>query len=96
MPGRASESIDAVLGPLWQQTGAQLVAHLDAQAFETWIAPSRLLAVEADTAVLGTPNVFVRDMIATHYRTAVEAALRIVFGRPLVLELVIGTSIGLP
>ena len=92
-PGSATEPRDTTLGPLWQQADAHLAAQLDPEAFETWIAPSRLLAVEGDTAVLGTPNVFVRDMIATHYRPVVEGALRVVFGRPLVLELVIGTSL---
>lgn len=84
------------LAATWTEVLDQLAAQLDAEALAIWLAPSRLLVLEHDTAVLGTPNVFVRDAIETHYRTVVEAAVRAVVGRPLLVELVIGTTLALP
>ncbi len=68
-----------------------MARQFDQEAYRTWIGVSRLLLIEGDAAVLSTPNVFVRDVIERDYRTAVEAALREVSGRPLALQVVIGT-----
>ncbi len=96
MPSAAVTLADDLLDPVWQQALALLQAQLDPAGFATWIAPSRLLVLEGETAVLGTPNVFVRDELAAHYRTLVEATVGQVLGRPITLEVVIGTSLALP
>ena len=96
VPGRAVTPADGGLDPVWQQALTVLQAQLAADSFTTWIQPSRLLLLEGETAVLGTPNVFVRDELAAHYRTLVEATVGQVLGRPITLELVIGTARALP
>jgi hypothetical protein len=96
VPTDAVVPADELLTPVWQQTLALLQVQLDPAGFETWIAPNRLLVLEGETAVLGTPNVFVRDELAAHYRTLVEATVGQVLGRPITLEVVIGTALELP
>jgi hypothetical protein len=76
---------------LWDKVLTALDRQLDHETYSTWIGVSRLLLIEGDDAVLSTPNVFVRDVIERDYRLAVEAALREVSGRPLALQVVIGT-----
>ncbi len=76
---------------LWGRVLTTLECQLDQEAYSTWIGVSRLLLIEGDDAVLGTPNVFVRDVVERDYRTQVEAVLHQVYGRPLMLNVVIDT-----
>ena len=96
VPGTAVAPAEDWLDPVWQQALALLQAQLAAESFTTWIQPSRLLLLDGEIAVLGTPNVFVRDEIAAHYRRLVEAAVGQVLGRPITVEVVIGIALGLP
>ena len=95
LPGAAVTPADDGLDPVWQQALTVLQAQLAAESFTTWIQPNRLLLLEGETAVLGTPNVFVRDEIEAHYRPLVEAAVGQVLGRPITVETVIGASLTL-
>jgi chromosomal replication initiation ATPase DnaA len=96
LPGAAVTPADDQLDPVWQEALLLLQAQLAADSFTTWIQPSRLLLLAGETAVLGTPNVFVRDELAMHYGTTVAAAVSRVLGRPITLEVVIGTSLAMP
>jgi hypothetical protein len=89
--GTVPEPVSNPPSVLWNKALTALARQLDQEACDTWIRCSRLLLVEGDEAVLSTPNVFVRDVIERDYRPAVEAALREVSGRPLALQVVIGT-----
>jgi len=75
----------------WRQVLDQLRQQLDRQAYDTWIAWNQLLLVEDDLAVVGTPNVFVREEVEQHYAAHIEAALSQSYGRPMTLQAVIGT-----
>jgi ABC-type uncharacterized transport system YnjBCD ATPase subunit len=80
-----------LLDTQWRAALDVLQARVSRDAYDTWLRCSRLLLIEGAEAVLSTPNVFVRDVIERDYRAAVEAALREVSGRPLALQVVIGT-----
>lgn len=77
----------------WRQALDQLKQQLERQAYETWIAPNQLLVVEDDLAILGTPNIFVRQEVEHHYTAELEAALSQSYGRPMTLQAVIGTAL---
>ena len=91
-PGTLTEPVDAVLSAAWRHTLDQLAAQLDREAYATWIAPNRLLFLEDDTVVVGTPNVFVRDALEQQYLPAIAATLSQSYGRPLTVAVVIGTT----
>ena len=84
---------DSELMTRWQQALDQLRQQLERQAYETWIAPNQLLIVEDDLAILGTPNIFVRQEVEHHYTAELEAALSQSYGRPMTLQAVIGTTL---
>ncbi|HSH78744.1 MAG TPA: DnaA N-terminal domain-containing protein [Herpetosiphonaceae bacterium] len=75
---------------MWQRVLDQLAARLDRNVYQTWIGDTQLLLINDDDAFLGTPNVFIRDVVERDYRLEVEAALRQVSGRSLTLNVVIG------
>jgi len=77
----------------WRHVLDQLKQQLERQAYDTWIASNQLLVVEDDLAVVGTPNVFVRDEVEQHYAAQIEAALSQSYGRPMTLQVVIGTAL---
>jgi hypothetical protein len=74
----------------WHAVLEVLQAQMSHDVYDTWIRCSRLLLIDGNDAILGTPNVFVRDAMERDHRAAVEAALRQVSGRPLTLQVVIG------
>jgi chromosomal replication initiation ATPase DnaA len=72
---------------------AQLEAQFDRQTYETWIKSTQLLVLDHAGAVLGTPNVFVRDEVRQHYAAQIAAALSTSYGRAVELDVVIGTAL---
>jgi hypothetical protein len=92
--GKVLPPADDPLASTWRQALELLEAQLDAQSYATWIAPTRLLHLDDDLAVVVTPNVFVRDEVERNHATHLEAAVRQVIGRPVAVELVIGTLPG--
>jgi hypothetical protein len=81
---------DEPLDIQWRAALDVLQAQMSPDVYDTWIRCSRLLLIDGNDAILGTPNVFVRDAMERDHRTAVEAALRQVSGRALTLQVVIG------
>ena len=61
---------------LWARLLESLEAKLPAAALDTWIRPSRLLAVEGDLIRIGAPNKFSRDWLIEHHLAALQAAAR--------------------
>ncbi len=86
-------TLDSELATRWRQALDLLSAQIDPQIYETWIKPTQLLLLDNDEAVLGTPNVFVRDEVGQHYAAQIAAALSASYGRPIGLQLVIGTAL---
>ena len=63
-----------MLESLWVRLLSALEAKIPAAALDTWIRPSRLLAVEGDRVQIGAPNKFSRDWLAQHHLPAITAA----------------------
>ncbi len=75
---------------VWSEVLEELQRELPAVDFETWLAGTAPLLLDDELMVLGTPHVFVRDQILTHYKSRIENALATANRRPLRLEVVIG------
>ena len=63
-----------MLESLWVRLLSSLETKIPAAALDTWIRPSRLLAVEGDRVQIGAPNRFSRDWLAEHHLAAITAA----------------------
>ena len=81
------------LDQVWHQVLAQLATRVEAPAYDTWLAPSRLLLLDEGEAVVGVPNVFARDELVQTYATQVEGVLHQLRGRPIALQVIIGSSL---
>ena len=78
------------LAGVWQQALDRVSQVVPEDAFEVWLKPATLLLLEERLAVVGTPNVFVRDQINQQYRDHLQSALSTVCQRSVVVETVIG------
>ncbi len=87
----ASRQVDAGLesAELWVAVLHQLAEQLPWSEFETWLSEAALLELEHGHAVVGAPNVFVREQIEHTYKAAVAAALCAACGRTVEVEVVI-------
>jgi chromosomal replication initiator protein len=65
-----------VLDALWHRLLACLETKLPAAAMDSWVRPSRLLALDGDLLKIGAPNKFSRDWLAQHHLDAITAAAR--------------------
>ncbi len=70
------------LSDLWQQVQTRLQGYVPCNEFETWIKPSSLIELTDREAVVGTPNVFVRQELEQHYRDLLATTLQTALGRP--------------
>jgi chromosomal replication initiator protein len=61
---------------VWQRFLTSLESKLPAAVIDTWVRPSRLLAIDSDQLTIGAPNKFSRDWLADHYLPALESAAR--------------------
>ncbi|MBI3628421.1 MAG: chromosomal replication initiator protein DnaA [Candidatus Rokubacteria bacterium] len=74
---------------LWQRLLTCLETKLPAAVMDSWVRPSRLLAVEGDLLKIGAPNKFSRDWLAQHHLDALTAAAReCLGGQPRVLVVI--------
>jgi len=72
-----------MLESLWVRLLSVLETKIPAAALDTWVRPSRLLAVEGDRVRIGAPNKFSRDWLAEHHlRTITAAAQECLGGNP--------------
>ncbi len=65
-----------MLESLWTRLLTALEARIPPAALDTWVRPSRLVAVEGDHIRLGAPNKFLRDWLVDHYLDALQAAAK--------------------
>jgi chromosomal replication initiator protein len=61
---------------LWERLLSALEPKIPPAAFDTWVRPSYLVAVEGDHIKIGAPNKFSRDWLAEHYLDTLQAAAR--------------------
>lgn len=88
-PPVVSTSHDA-LAATWQAVLERLRGLLPGSDVDVWLAPAQLLALDATGAVVGTPNIFVRDQVVRCYAEPIQTALRDLTRLPLPLEIVVG------
>ena len=65
-----------MLDALWLRLLNSLETRLPAAVLDSWVRPSRLLAVEGDLLKIGAPNKFSRDWLAQHHLDALNAAAK--------------------
>lgn len=75
---------------LWQSVHVALAGAVPPYEYETWLRETALLDVSHGTAIVGVPNVFARDTVASRYRDAIQLALAQHLGGPVVVEVVVG------
>jgi hypothetical protein len=84
---RLTELVD-----VWQGILAQLSRELPGDDVATWLEPTTLLELDAETAVIGTPNVFVREAIEARFLEQVTGALSGVLGHAVTVCLAIEST----
>ncbi len=75
---------------LWEAAIALLKGQLSAADVDIWLVPARLLALEANRAVIGADNVFVREQIEQRYQELIRGTLQSLVGQPLEVQVVVG------
>jgi hypothetical protein len=88
-PAAAPVTTPAPHAELWTTVCGRLEHQLGTDAYATWIADTSLLAVDDDRVVIGAPNVFVRDHLATLFATPLADAVQAQLGRSVAVEIVI-------
>src|SRR2546429_6442589 len=82
-----------VLDSLWARLLESVSHKVPPAAFDSWLRPCRLLAVEGDHLRIGAPNPFSRDWLTQHHLDALQhAAQEVVGGRPRVTIVVDETA----
>ena len=65
-----------MLESLWARLLAALEPKMPLAALDTWVRPSRLVAVEGDHIQIGAPNKFSRDWLVEHHLQALQMAAK--------------------
>ena len=76
---------------VWHKVLEALRAEAPHNEFETWIKPTVLLDVQDDSAIVGAPNIFVRQELEGRFVGAIQAALETILGYSMQVIVVIGT-----
>lgn len=74
----------------WQAVLKELAAQVPQSELDTWLSESVLLDLAADQAVVGVPNIFVREQVEGQYMPLIRDALEALIGWPVALRIVIG------
>ena len=69
-----------MLDSLWSRLLTALEPKIQATAFESWVRPCRLAALDSDQLRVAAPSEFARDWLARHHLDALQAAARDVLG----------------
>ena len=82
-----------MLDSLWARLLESVSHKVPPAAFDSWLRPCRLLAVEGDHLRIGAPNPFSRDWLTQHHLDALQhAAQEVVGGHPRVTIVVDETA----
>ncbi len=65
-----------MLEALWARLLAALEPKMPLTVLDTWVRPSRLVAVEGDHVQIGAPNKFSRDWLVEHHLQALQLAAK--------------------
>jgi hypothetical protein len=88
----AALQVDADMAVMWQQVLDRVAAQLPADDYTTWVAPSKLVEIVDNNAIVAVPNVFVRSELERGYQRLLEAALRGVSTSLTRIQIVIGPA----
>ena len=86
--GKAEQSVEAI----WREVLARLAETIGAVSHRTWLAPTRLQAVGAETATIAVPHALAQRWIERHLRDAITTELGAVTGRPLLVQFVAAST----
>ena len=75
---------------IWQAALGDLQVQVPRNEFDTWIKPTSLVAIEDTLAIVGTPNIFVRQELEGRYIAPITETLTSVLGYPVQIQVVIG------
>jgi chromosomal replication initiator protein len=80
--------MDQKLEQLWAAVLQVVATRVNKQAFQTWIAPTKLIRCDGVHVVVEGPNAFFVDFLAEHHKDKLEFAARQVLGEDATIELV--------
>ena len=75
---------------IWQAALGDLQLQMPRSEFDTWIKPTALVAIEDTLAIVGTPNIFVRQELEGRYVAPITRTLTSILGYPVQVHVVIG------
>jgi len=75
---------------IWQAALGDLQVQMPRSEFDTWIKPTTLVAIEDSMAIVGTPNIFVRQELEGRYIAPITETLTTILGYPVQVQVVIG------
>jgi hypothetical protein len=78
---------------LWTSVLDLLQSQFSADEFETWLRPTSLIKLDADVALIGTPNIFARERVAGEYSELIAQALCSVVDHRVQVSVVLDTSL---
>jgi hypothetical protein len=80
-------------GQIWHTVLGRLGHVIAPDEFRTWLTALNMVDIIEGTAIIGTPNVFVRDEVTAKYREQLAAALEAELGRAVAVEFVIASPV---
>ncbi|MDQ5854180.1 MAG: hypothetical protein M3380_19355, partial [Chloroflexota bacterium] len=89
MTGSATLPDDPALIQLWRDVLASYRASETTEDFMTWLDSTSLVELVDGTAVIATPNVFVRDVVAERYQADLQSTLVATLGELVTVQLII-------
>ena len=81
---KAEQSVEAI----WQEVLTRLADSIGAVSHRTWLAPTRLQAVDGMTATVEVPHALAQRWIERHLLDAITTELGAVTGQPLMVQFV--------
>ncbi len=76
------------LARLWDAILERLATLVNAQSYQTWFKPTRLVAYDGGHLVVEGPNSFFVDWLAEHHRDKIEHAAREILGEESTVEFI--------
>lgn len=71
---------------LWESCLSYLSERVNERSFNTWLKPTRLLAIERNRLLLAVPNKFVAEWLEQHYLPVINEAVEKITGEGLTLS----------
>ncbi len=77
---------------IWTAALGDLELQVPRSEFDTWLKDTTLVDIEDNQAIVGTPNIFARDILEGRYQTPIRETLKTILGFPVQVQVVIGTN----